>query len=271
MNLHNNVAGRMEYIQKVFLTVQDHMQNDHELREIIAFLDTEPPEYRSVAYESASMEIALKDLSVGKEFVQWKKFYQHSIHAHTFHMDIGLGWAFAKMEISPSPFMESLHPAMRWMVFDGVGYYYGLFKGRRTVKSQLIPEGISEQDSHGFDQGLGRRLWYIAKGDVNELLRLIQPFQSSRHADLWRGVGIACGYVGGSDKVILEQLLNSSTEFKDQLCTGITLAAISRNASNSITNDINLACEIICGKTLKEVLNSEAGIGNNIFGDYHLI
>ena len=112
-------------------------------------------------------------------------------------MDIGLGWAFAKTEISPTPYLESLHRVMNRMVFDGMGYYYGLFKGRKTVKNQLIPEGIEEQELHGFDQGLGRRLWYISKGEVNELVQLIQPFHFSRHADLWRGVGIACGYVGG--------------------------------------------------------------------------
>jgi hypothetical protein len=124
----------------------------------------------------------------------------------------------------------------------------------------LIPEGINEQELHGFDQGLGRRLWYIARGNVNELVQLIEPFASSRYTDLWRGVGIACGYVGGSEKANLELLLNTSSEYKKQLCTGITLAAISRNASNSLTPDIGLACEIICGFPLENVLRTEAGI-----------
>ena len=59
MNLHNSVSDKMEYIQKVFLGVQDYMQKNHELEELIAFLDSEPPEFRSVAYESASMEIGI--------------------------------------------------------------------------------------------------------------------------------------------------------------------------------------------------------------------
>jgi hypothetical protein len=52
MSLHNNVAGKMEYIQKVFLSVQRYMQTNHELEELIIFLDTEPSEFRSVAYEA---------------------------------------------------------------------------------------------------------------------------------------------------------------------------------------------------------------------------
>lgn len=262
MNLHNSVSGKMEYIQKVFLSVQDYMQKNHELEELFAFLDSEPPEFRSVAYESASFELALQELSRGKELNNWKNFYQRSAKSHTFHMDIGLGWAFAKTEISPTRYLESLHPVMSWMVLDGMGYYHGLFKGRRTVKNQLVPEGVFGQELHDFDQGLGRRLWYISKGEVSELIKLIQPFHLSRHADLWRGVGIACGYVGGCDKSNLERLLNFSTEFKNQFRTGVALAAISRSDSNSVTGDIELACEIICGKPLKEVSRVETGIRN---------
>lgn len=254
MNLHHSVAGNMEYIQKVFLGVQVYMQQDHDVEELIAFLDAEPPVFRSVAYEAASMEMALPELQSGKVLDNWKEFYRHSAKAHTFHMDIGLGWAFAKTGINPGPYLRSLQPFMSLMVYDGMGYYYALFKGRKTVKSQLIPGEIKGPELHGFDQGLGRRLWYLSKGEVNELVSLIQSFHSSRHADLWRGLGIACGYVGGCGKEHLEQLLRFSNEFNKQLCTGVTLAAISRKASNSVSADINLACNIICGKSLEDVL-----------------
>ncbi len=264
MNLHNTIPGNMEYIQKVFLGVQVYMQQKHDLEELIAFLDAEPPAFRSVAYESASMEVALPELHSRKSLNNWKDFYQRSAKAHTFHMDIGLGWAFAKTEIPPEPYLESLQPVKRLMVYDGMGYYYGLFSGRKTVKSQLIPGGINEQELHGFDQGLGRRLWYISKGDVNELVQLIQSFHSSRHADLWKGTGIACGYVGGNEKDNLERLLIASSEFDKQLCTGVTLAAISRSASDSVSKEIELACNIICGKPLKDVLSNATDLEKQI-------
>jgi hypothetical protein len=267
----------MEYIQKLFLTVQDYTQKNHELEELISFLDSEPPEFRSVAYESASMAKGLQELSDGKELNNWKIFYQRSASVHTFHMDIGLGWAFAKTEISPTSYLESLNPLMRWMVYDGIGYYYGLFKGRRTVKNQQIPEGIDATELYGFDQGLGRRLWYIAKGEVKEVTDLIQAFLATRQPDLWRGVGIACGYVGGNKQEDLEFLLSASGACRKQLQTGITLAAISRIASNSITADIETACLIICNRTLKEIKDLETQMTSKLFyiyankGDSHWI
>ena len=268
MNLHSTASGKMEYIQKLFLSVQEYMQENHELEELICFLDSEPPEFRSVAYESASMEKANQELSSGKELNNWKNFYQHSAKAHTFHMDIGLGWAFAKTEISPTPYLESLNPLMRWMVFDGIGYYYGLFKGRKTVKSQVVPEEIDRAEMNGFDQGLGRRLWYIAKGEVQEVTDFIQAFPVTRHPDLWRGVGIACGYVGGNKQEDLELLLTASGACRKQLQTGITLAAISRVASDSVTADIETACLIICNRTLKEIKDLETQMASKLFYIY---
>ena len=255
----------MECIQRVFLRVQDYMQKDHELEELTSFLDSEPPEFRSVAYESASMEIGMWDLSNRKELNNWKLFYQCAANVHTFHMEIGLGWAFAKAEIPVDAYLKSIEPVMSWMIFDGIGYYHGLFKGRRTVKNQLLPEGLDGQDLPGFDQGLGRRLWYIAKGEVQEAADLIKPFQAARHHDLWRGVGIACGYVGGNEKADLERLLNLSGSCKKQLRTGIALAAISRNASDSVSEDIEQACEIICGMPLMNVLILETGLREQFY------
>ncbi len=260
----NEVEKRMGYIQKVFLGVQDYMQKNRDPHELIIFLDSEPPEFRSVAYESASMEIGLKDLLQGRQLNEWMKFCSLSKEKHSFHLEIGLGWAFAKAEIAPSPYLELLAPPMQWMVFDGIGYYYGLFKGRRTVKNHQVPETINGEQLHGFDQGLGRRLWYICKGEVNGLVQFIQSFPSPRHPDLWRGAGIACGYVGGSEKTNLELLVAHSAGFKQQLCTGVALAALSRNLSDTVTRDIELACEIICGIPLQEVLRAEAGVSEKI-------
>src|SRR5687767_2976091 len=120
MNLHNSIPGRMEYIQKLFLSVQDYTQKNYGLERLIAFLNAESPEFRSVGYEAASMELAFQDLSSGTELNNWKKFYDHAASAHAFHMDIGLGWAFAKSEMSPTAFLKTLQVTSR-MVFDGMG------------------------------------------------------------------------------------------------------------------------------------------------------
>jgi hypothetical protein len=253
MNMPGDVCGKMEHIQNVFLGVQDSIRDETEVAELIALLDTEPPLYRSVAYESGSMIIGLRDLSKGTRLHEWKKFYALAGKVHSFHVDIGLGWAYAKKEVLPDRNLELLHPLMRWMVFDGMGYYNGLFRGRRTIKHHLVPDGIEGEDLKGYDQGLGRRLWYMANGEVIKVTSSIQTFPSSRHQDLWRGVGIACGYVGGNAEGDLELLLHASGDSRKNLCTGIALAAISRSASDSITPDIETACKVLCKMTLKDI------------------
>src|SRR4030095_16134756 len=137
------------------------------------------------------------------------------------------------------------------MVYDGIGYYHGLFKGRSVIKKKMIPGEV--EDIKGFDQGLVRRLWYLAKGNVDQLLELLDDFDESRRGDLWRGAGIACAYVGGNKTAGLQHLSNIAGAHKRQLELGITLAAISRIASNSINEDIRTALRTVCGKAIEDL------------------
>ena len=267
--MYSNVSQRMDYIQKLFLGVENRIQKKSALNEIIEVLETEPPEFRSVAYESASFEIALEDLQTNPRLDRWKEFRQLCGSQHTFHIDIGLGWAFAKTGLRPDPYVQTMQPLVKWMVFDGLGYYYALFKGRSTLKNKELPELIEGDSLQGFDQGLGRRLWYMAKGNVNEVNKLVEGFPSSRHSDLFRGIGIACGYVGGSDEDDLLCLRGISGENHSQLQLGIVLAAISRIASDTINEDISIACRIICSKSMNELRMAMMRMRTNFFYLYN--
>jgi hypothetical protein len=265
MNLQDNVSHRMDYIQKLFLDVERSVEKINDLKDITALLNEEPPEFRSVAYESASMVIALRELGTKKTLQSWKEFRQTCSTEHSFHTDIGLGWAFAKTDLQPDNFLKSVNPVVKWMVFDGIGYYHGLFKGRSSVKKKIIPSGVEGESIKGFDQGLGRRLWYITKGDVIDLLHLLQGFNATRHADLWRGAGIACGYVGGCQEDNLAYLSSASGAYNSQFKLGIMLAAMSRIASHSINEDVRTACRIVCNKTIEQFNLSQEKIAENFF------
>ena len=265
MNSYNDVSTRMDYIQRLFLDIEQSVGMIHSLNELTVFLDAELPEFRSVAYEAASMEIALRDLKAGRQLDSWKEFRQTHVKAHTFHIDIGLGWTFAKTAIQPDSYLQSMNPVTKWMVFDGIGYYYGLFKGRNTIKNKRMPEGIEDDDLHGFDQGLGRRLWYMARGNANEINQLSGSFSEERHSDLWRGIGIACGYVGGNKEDNLGYLLTVSGKHYKQLQIGVMLAAISRMASDSVNEGVEMACRIICNKTIQELKIQEIEMTTNFF------
>ena len=262
MNIPGNALDRIDYIQKLFLRVQSCAEPINDMDDIIDLLELEPAEFKSVAYESASMVIGVKDLCNTNALDNWKEFRDVCLGRHSFHVDIGLGWAFAKTGKQPNEFLTLAGPVMKRMVYDGIGYYYGLFRGRSIIKNKTIPEEI--EDINGFDQGIGRRLWYLAKANVDDLLLLINDFNDVRRADLWRGAGIACGYVGGNTKGALERLSNAAGVHKRQLESGITLAALSRIASNSVNDDVNTALRIVCNETIHE-LNAGRKAGGEFY------
>ena len=251
MNIPDNVSDRIEYIQKLFLRVEACVETVHDLDAVIELLEQEATEFRSIAYESASMIIGVKDLCNTNTLRTWKQFRDASSGRHSFHIDIGLGWAFAKTDKQPNEFLNEAGDTVKGMVYDGIGYYHGLFKGRSVIKKKMIPAEI--EDINGFDQGLGRRLWYLTKGNIDHLLELLNDFDEVRRGDLWRGAGIACAYVGGNKTAALQHLSNAAGAYKRQLELGIMLAAISRIASDSTTEDVRTALRIICGKTIEEL------------------
>ncbi len=251
MSIPDNVSGRIEYIQKLFLRVATCVEAINDFTALIEVLEQEEAEFRSIAYESASMTIGVKDLCNTNALQTWERFRNASLGRHSFHVDIGLGWSFAKTGRQPNKFLRFENPVKNRMVYDGIGYYYGLFKGRSVIKNRAIPAEV--EDKNGFDQGLGRRLWYLAKGNVDDLIEILKDFDEVRRSDLWRGVGIACGYVGGIKGGALERLSNAAAGYKKQLESGIRLAAISRIASNSVNEDVSTALRIICGKTIEEL------------------
>jgi enediyne biosynthesis protein E3 len=253
MNSPVNISLRMEYIQKLFLEVEGVVEKLSEPEEILTYLDREEPLFRSVGYESASFVIGVKDLSQRQSLDRWKNFRRLCAGEHTFHSDIGLGWAFAKTGIQPLAFSDELGPAIEWMVYDGIGYYYGLFKGRNTIRQRLVPPEISTEVQGGFDEGLGRRLWYMAKGNVEQLLPLVQSFDENRQTALWQGIGIACGYVGGNSVDEIATLIQASGAFEKSFSTGIMLATISRIESRSMNEDTLRAFRKVCKMELEDL------------------
>jgi enediyne biosynthesis protein E3 len=263
--MNGSVAKNMEYIQDMFLTVEQLVPVYDRPQGLISFLESEPEKYRSIAYESASMAIAFFALQrKSKDISDWKKFFESTKGLHVFHTDIGLGWAFGRADVKPQPYWTGMSTVSQCMIYDGIGYFNGLFKRRKTIDAQQLPHDMTPAEQLGFDQGLGRRLWYNNLGEVEKTCRQINAFPSSRRADLWRGLGIGCGYVGGNDQTSLHQLNEVSGEYRAEIRRGIALAAFSRKLSNTITPDIQLACKIICTKSFEAVTQHESAFHESL-------
>ncbi len=240
------VVANMALIQQLFQDTAIAANETTDNAALIAQLAQSNKTFLSIAYEASAMERALFDFNANDfALPNWRAFLQQAPE-HSTQIHIGLGWAIAKRRIALEQVEAAIEPQQVPRVLDGVGYCEGTFKQRIAVKDMKIPDWLNDILRRGYDQGLGRSLWYTAKAEPETLMNLIAPFTENRKADLWRGVGIALAYVGGCDADTLEQIKTQCTPYAEDLAMGVTLAALSRKTANTINTDTELACRLIC-------------------------
>ncbi len=264
MSVENSVQGKMETIQNTFLRVQDIFFESPDWKRHVAELESTDIEFRSIAFESASMSIALEDLKQGEQLTNWFRFLNEAASAHTTQVHVGLGWALAQQLKNPITYLPELNPMMRYRVLDGYGYYEGIFRRRRSIINHLKLAVENAVASGAIDQGIGRSIWYLNKGIVADTKTMIEGFAVERHKDLWRGLGIAIAYVGGCDKEMLQDIFSKSDSYKTQLATGAVMALVSRDAAKYISTDTELACKVFCNKTAEQILELNYSIKSKI-------
>lgn len=253
MDYEKEISFRIEKIKSIFQEAKEFGSSEKNLDVLIDYLERTENEFRSIAYEGASMTIALMDLEQKNTLNVWYTFNDRAAK-HTAQTHAGLGWALAQQNRSALPFLESLAPLLRFRVIDGCGYYDGIFRQRQSIKGQKIPEELNKTMLQAYDQGIGRSLWYACKGDLKKLEELISLFPTDRHAALWIGIGVASAYVGGCDENLLNALFSASQKHQAQLATGAILAARARVQAKAITTDVELACRVWCRTSAQNAL-----------------
>jgi len=222
------------------------------LEDLVPRLDRTPLELRGYAYEGAAMGLTGLDCFLpGRS--RLRKYMEGPGRPHIYMVHIGAGEALARLRRKPEPFLRRLpDPALRWLVLDGYGFHEGFFKPRRYVEEQRIPAHLSSFGRRVFDQGVGRSIWFRAGADADEIARTIATFPAHRHADLWLGIGVACGYVGGVGRDVVGSLRDAAGRHATRLAVGTAFVAKGRiRAGNPIT-DTDLACEVLCGVSSRE-------------------
>ncbi len=251
----NTAAQKMEFIREVYQAAKVFCAGESDLQKIVDYCERSNSEFRSIAYEAASMQIGLRDFVANNQLQIWKYFADDLAKPHAAQIYAGLGWAVAQEVLELEQLIESFPLLLRYRVADGCGYYDGTFRNRQTVRMKAVPTYIPEKALPAYYQGLGRSFWYISKGDAAKTNELLVGFPELRHADMWRGVGIAVTYVGGCDEATLNELKNFSGNFLQQLKCGVALAARSRLHAVSITEDTELCSLIICNLLAAEAAN----------------
>lgn len=220
-----SIEENIETIVNTFQKGRKLGESKISLDELITQLNEFEPRYRSVAYEGASMGVSIvRDDG-------WRDFRAES-EAHSTQVHIGLGWAFAEQEWPIDKELHHVESEYRPKVLDGFGYWYGLFRRRLTIRTQTVPSMISDENLSGFDNGVGRAIWYISKGEIEKLLIIIGHFPEERKPSLWQGIGVASTYVGGRYEGSVSELETASGEFKADLAKGIEAAEESMRRAN---------------------------------------
>jgi len=247
------IAGRMATVRSIFEDVLMAANAEPDDKTLIKYLETQDVHFRSIAYEAAAMSRALSDIAAGSTLQLWTAFMQLT-KPHAVQVHIGLGWALAQRQPQILPAISDLTPIMQARVLDGCGYYDGMFRSRSSVRDKIIPEEIKAHHLRAYDQGLGRSLWYTAKGDTAALLKLINGFTNERKPDLWRGAGIAVTYIGGCEEDVLNDLFNQAHPYEIQLASGAALLARARAHADTPNPDAELTCRLWCHMQANEAV-----------------
>lgn len=231
------ISERIEKIKSIFLCTQLFCATHSSMKSLLEYLEKIPATFRSIGYESASMAIALTGFENDMDTTEWQIFANGPAKVHQAQLYIGLGWAIAKLNLPFLSIVEKLDPLLHFRVADGCGYYDGSFRQRQSVMSQQLPVYLPIEVLSLYDQGLGRSLLYTCNAEIDKIKKTIETFSAKRHAALWRGIGIAVGYVGGCTDKVLKSIFDYAGEHGVQLACGAALAAKSRMDANSMTTD----------------------------------
>lgn len=253
MEMNDLIARKMENITTIFQNARETASKEKDLNELVKLLETTDHEFISIAFEGASMEIAQQDIAEDVSMQRWLEYLKLA-EKHAAQIYVGLGWAIAATKQTDLSFLSKLDPSMIFRMWDGCGYFDGKLRQRQVLKGLARLEYIPLEYLKPYDQGLGRSVWYTCIGDPLKVSEMIKNFPAARQTDLWRGIGIACSYVGGCTEITLKTLMNLAGNDKMQLCVGSAMVAKSRIEAGSDTKNLEIACDLFCNVSAKEAM-----------------
>lgn len=222
---------------------------------LVAHLNTIDNELRGFAYEGAGMGLALLDMVLPWSRRRLLDFLHGPGKPHAYMIQIGVGWALARLRrpVEPGAHWARLDPVTRWLVFDGYGFHEGYFDWQRFIERQEPPARLTGYACRGFDQGLGRSLWFVKGADVDRIAGAVAAFPLARHNDLWSGVGLACAYAGGVKEWVLYALSEAAgPAYRPALAQGVVFAAKTRLRAHNPATHTELACQVLCDMSLAD-------------------
>jgi len=210
-------------------------------------------EYRGFAFEGAGMALTLTDHLhlTGNGFADLLRLGG----AHWYTLHVGAGWAWARLPWIRRRLVQALgrlDPMIGWLAVDGYGFHEGYFHTGRTVWERVTPRGVGGYARRAFDQGVGRSLWFVGGADPEVIARSIARFALGRQADLWSGVGLACGYAGGVSETSIRLLRRLALPHGGSLSLGCAFACEARRRAGSASGATELAARVLCNLSAEQ-------------------
>lgn len=257
------VLRNMQIIEDIFREVQELFPTLNE-EELVARLESYPLQFRSIAYEAASMQYALQDLKAALPLTGWQNFVNTTAVKHTTQCYIGLGWAFAQEQLNPTNYLSLIHEEHQLKVFDGYGYYEGMFRKRKSIVQMQLPALEGRDAFYSYDCGLGRSLWYSEKGEIVPVAKIAAQFPKERQGALWTGLGTAIAYVGGCTPEMLRSMVAATGAYTEELVTGLQAAAISRNKAETDLSEVLNALRVFDEQGGKALEAAKSFLGKQV-------
>ncbi|GII76198.1 hypothetical protein Sru01_11800 [Sphaerisporangium rufum] len=252
----SEATRRLEAIPQSVITGFEWAIDARDLWEVERRLAMVDPELRGFAYEGATMGFTVLD-AMGRGRRHWTRdLLMGSGQPHIFLTYIGIGFAMARLprplwkKIMPDLTGSAYYPTMSWLAVDGYAFDRAYFETARYVDRQrpLDPypwEGRADYFTRACDQGIGRALWFIHGGLVDDVASRVRGFAAGRRADLWSGVGLAATFAGGAGPEALAVLRRESGEHYAELAQGSVFAAKARHFAGHVPRHTEVALSVL--------------------------
>lgn len=156
-----------------------------------------PANLRGFAYEGAGMTAHLLDSIVPGRRWRVRLLLGGPGYRYRYLVHVGVGWGMARLRQSTPREAWGLDPLLRWLALDGVGFHRVYF-ARAAERRSLIQRPVRSAAQHIVKQGMGRALWFVHGADQRRIAEALEPCGDEVQDALWRGIGLAGEYAGGT-------------------------------------------------------------------------
>jgi hypothetical protein len=111
--------------------------------------------------------------------------------------------------------------------------------------------------ARGFDQGVGRAIWFVNCGEPEKIVSTLSEFaESPRLPDLWGGVGFAGTYAGGVPEAQWRDLVARAPAFRPYLAQAAACVAHSRLKTSGAFQETEIGCGATWGRSAHDTVNA---------------